>query len=246
MSMQTNALVLKVTDIGESDKVITLLTADYGVIRAFANRAKKLNSKMQAATQTLCYGEFSIYQGKDAFVIDGANAKEVFFGLREDIELLALGQYFCSIAIELIPEGESAGEPLRVILNSLAYLQEGKRSPQLLKAVTELKLACLAGYSPDVFACSSCGEEPKGDVKFSPQQGVFYCRACHGQGELITPGVLCAIRHISLNDVNRIFSFALSPKDEKILGKICEQYLLCQTGKSFKALDFYKSTSKLQ
>ena len=60
MSIVTDALVLKVTDTGESDRLLYLLTADYGVIRAFANRASKSKSNMQAASQTLCYGEFNI------------------------------------------------------------------------------------------------------------------------------------------------------------------------------------------
>ncbi|MBQ8015801.1 MAG: recombination protein O N-terminal domain-containing protein, partial [Clostridia bacterium] len=43
MRMNTDALVLKVTDTGESDRLVTLLTSEYGVLRAFANRAKKIN-----------------------------------------------------------------------------------------------------------------------------------------------------------------------------------------------------------
>jgi hypothetical protein len=80
MRMNTDALVLKVTDTGESDRLVTLLTAEYGVIRAFANRAKKINSKMHGATQTLCYGEFSVYRSRDSYIIDDAVAKEVFLG----------------------------------------------------------------------------------------------------------------------------------------------------------------------
>ncbi len=40
MRMNTDALVLRVTDTGESDRLLTLLTSEYGVLRAFANRAK--------------------------------------------------------------------------------------------------------------------------------------------------------------------------------------------------------------
>ena len=48
MRMNTDALVLRVTDIGESDRVITLLSGEYGIIRAFANGAKKLKAPDKA------------------------------------------------------------------------------------------------------------------------------------------------------------------------------------------------------
>ena len=226
MSFETDALVLKSGDAGESDRIVTLLTADYGVIRAFANKAKKSNSQMQAATQTFCYGRFSVYTGRDSYTINRAEAKEVFFELRQDIERLALGQYFCSLAVELIPEGEPAPDSLRVILNSLSFLQKEKRSKQFLKAVTELKLISLAG-----------------NVYFDTDSGRFFCEK-HKKGNfVITPGVLTAMRHVTLNPVDRIYSFALTPADEELFGRVTENFLLRRTGKSFKALEFYKTVS---
>ncbi len=244
MSIVTDALVLKVTDTGESDRVVTLLTADYGVVRAFANRAKKINSKMQAATQSLCYGHFSLYSGKDSYIIDSAEAKEVFFGLRQDIESLALGQYFCSLAYDIIPEGQPAPDSLRVILNSLSFLQNGKRSKDFLKAVTELKLISLAGFAPNLSVCALCGDNPTGKVYFDVSAGRFYCEMHNKGNELITPGVLTAMRHVIMNPINRIYSFTLSPQDEISFRNICEKFLLQQTKRTYNALEFYKTVSE--
>ena len=174
MSIVTNALVLKVNGSGESDRIVTLLSSELGVIRAFANRAKKINGKMNAATQTFCYGEFSLYSGRDSYTVDGVTSKEVFFGLREDISKLALGQYFCSLAMDLIPEGEPAPDSLRVILNSLSFLEKGRRSPDFLKSVTELKLLALAGFAPELSACGICSDNPAGEVSFDVAGGKFY------------------------------------------------------------------------
>ncbi|MCQ2481236.1 MAG: DNA repair protein RecO [Clostridia bacterium] len=243
MSTITEGLVLKVTDTGESDRLVTLLTAEFGVIRAFANRAKKMKSNMHAATEAFCYGEYSIYIGKDSYTIESAQAKEVFFGLRQNIESLALGQYFCSLAMEFVPEGIPAPDTLKILLNSLAYLQNGRRTPDFLKAVTELKLLAIAGFAPDLTACAGCGENPKGDVYFSTSQGKFYCKNHPRNDMVITAGVLTAMRHIVANPVNRIYSFSVSPYDEKLLVKACEDFLLKQTNKSFNALDFYKTVT---
>ena len=53
--------------------------------------------------------------------------------------------------------------------------------------------------------------------------------------------ILTALKHITLSPVDRIYSFMLSPDDEKMLGEVCEEYLLARTGKTYKALEFYKS-----
>ncbi len=241
MAIHTKGLVLKVSDIGESDRVVTLLTDDYGVIRAFANRAKKMNSKIQSSTQLLSYSDFSVYTGNNSYIIDSAEVIEVFFGLRNDIEKLALGQYFCSLALELIPEGEPSSESLRVILNSLSFLQNEKRSREFIKAVTELKLLSIAGFAPNVEACSSCGKSPSGDVFFNLNSGRFTCRDCSGNGKRISAGILTALRFVIYNPVDRMYSFALSPDDMLGFSHLCESFLLAQTKKEFKTLNFYKS-----
>lgn len=240
MRMNTDALVLKVTDTGESDRLVTLLTSEYGVLRAFANRAKKMNSRMHGATQSLCYGDFSVYKNRDSYIIDDAVAKEVFFGLREDIEKLALAQYFCALAAELVPEMEPAKDYLRVILNSLHLLESQRRSNNFLKAVTELKFMVFSGFMPDLTVCSECGCEPQGDMYFNVSEGCIFCAKC-GSGERINPTVLAAMRYVCANPIERMYSFSLPVQDEKRFAEVCERFLLLQTGKRFKVLEFYKS-----
>ncbi len=240
MRMNTDALVLRVTDTGESDRLVTLLTSEYGVLRAFANRAKKINSRMHGATQSLCYGDFSVYKSRDSYIVDDAVAKEVFFGLREDIEKLALAQYFCALAAELVPEMEPAKDYLRVILNSLHLLESQRRSNNFLKAVTELKFMVFSGFMPDLTVCPECGCEPQEDIYFNVSEGCIFCKSC-GNGEKINATVLAAMRHVCANPIERMYSFSLPAEDEKRFAEVCERFLLLQTGKRFKALEFYKS-----
>ena len=240
MRMNTDALVLRVTDTGESDRLVTLLTSEYGVLRAFANRAKKINSRMHGATQSLCYGDFSVYKSRDSYIIDDAVAKEVFFGLREDIEKLALSQYFCALAAELVPEMEPAKDYLRVILNSMHLLEKQRRSNNFLKAVTELKFMAFSGFMPDLTSCSACGSEPSGEIFFNVYDGCIHCKGCGG-GERINSTVLAAMRHVCANPIEKIYSFSLPTEDEKRFADVCEKFLLAQTGKRFKTLEFYKS-----
>ncbi len=239
MKWETDGLVLKVTDVGESDRVLTVLTRDNGVLHAFANGAKKIKSGAQSATGTLCYSRFSIYQSRDSYIIDDAKCIESFFRLREDIEKLSLAQYFCELACELAPELDEASDFLRLVLNCLHFLVTGKRSQLFLKCVAEIRMLTLSGYMPELLECSKCGSEPQGGAKFSPAEGKIYCSGCYGGGFAVSDGVLAAMRHICHSPDERLFSFTLPDSSLASLSKISEAYLHSQVHRNFKALDFY-------
>lgn len=126
MGVNVKGLILKEQNIGENDKLVTVLTDSLGVLRAFVRGAKKLSSKKQSATGLLCYSKLSLYKTKDSYIIEEAESIESFFGLRNDIEKLSLAQYFCDIAFELSPKEDDATDFLRVVLNSLYFWQAEK------------------------------------------------------------------------------------------------------------------------
>ncbi|HBJ11406.1 MAG TPA: DNA repair protein RecO, partial [Ruminococcaceae bacterium] len=149
----TEALVIKEMKLGESDRLVTLFTRDYGIIRAFAAGAANVKSRRCTATSLLTYSSFTIVKKKDIYKIREAAPIRVFFRLGCDIEQLALAQYFCELSYVFVSSGVPDGEFLRLILNSLHFLTSAKRTPPLLKAVTELRAAAISGYMPDLVAC---------------------------------------------------------------------------------------------
>lgn len=78
MRRTTKGLVIKEQTIGESDRLVTLLTADFGLVKAFVRRAKQLKSRLNSATTLFAYCDFSLYRSKDAFIVDDAVPIEVF------------------------------------------------------------------------------------------------------------------------------------------------------------------------
>lgn len=242
MKFRTDGLIIREQQTGEDDRLVTLLTRDHGVIRAFVRGAKRIKSKSQSATQLFAYGSYSIYRGRDAYSVDEAQPKEIFFDLRKDIESLALAQYFCELAAELAPVEDDAEEYLRLILNCLHILMNKKRPQPQLKAVAELRLLSMAGYMPDLVVCGDCEEEYDGEFLFSPVEGRIFCEKCRSRhtGIMLSPGVLSAMRHICYSESEKLFSFSLGEKSMELLADVTEKFLLMQTSKRFKTLDFYK------
>lgn len=245
MQVKTQGLIIREQTIGESDRLVTILTGEEGVVRAFARRAKNLKDSKNSATGLLCYSKLNLYKGKERYIVNDAFPIEVFFGLREDIVRLSLAQYFCSLAFEVVPEAVEANDYLRLILNALHFLAEGKKTPQLLKPIVELRLLSIAGYMPDLVCCAQCGTYEADRMAFKINRGEIYCADCFiDNGDpyvMLSRGALHAMRHIIYSDFERLFAFDLKEGALQELTAAAEAYTLHVLQKRPKTLDFYKS-----
>ena len=131
-----------------------------------------------------------------------------------------------------------------LLLNCLYALSKLNLDEMQVKAVFELRAACLSGYTPDLFGCHICGnQEP---VRFDLSAGQLECRDCRSADSTgirmpVTPSVLEAMRYICLCDPKKLFSFQLGRDTLEKLSSLTEAYLTTQLERGFSTLDFYKS-----
>ena len=239
--LMTDGLILRHYDtVAEADRFIAILTRDKGILRATARGAKRLTSRSGAATQPLCYARLSLIPARDKYIIEDAKPVEVFFPLRQDVERLALAQYFCELALSLCPSDAPAEDHLRLLLGGLHFLAAGEKDPLLIKAVVEGRLLCLEGYAPDLTGCAHCGRE-ESPLYFSPSAGTLFCgdHVTAGDAVEVSAGVVAALRHLLYGPFERCFAFALPAADTAALATVVERFLLAQVGKTYKTLEFY-------
>jgi DNA repair protein RecO (recombination protein O) len=133
---------------------------------------------------------------------------------------------------------------LPLVLNSLYALGKDGASQQQIKAVFELRLACIAGYEPDLRGCLVCGNETPD--RFDVSLGHLICSRCRDNDENgirmpVSLGMLDTMRYICNCDPKRIFSFRLSEENLQAISYLTESYLSTQLERGFSALDFYKT-----
>jgi DNA repair protein RecO (recombination protein O) len=187
MRTNTDGLILKEQNIGEKDKLVTVLTRHNGLVRAFVRGAKSVKNRKNSSTGMFCYSKISLYKNKETYIIDEAEPIELFFELRTDLEKLTLAQYFAEIIISLVQEDEPAEDYLRLILNSLYFLANSKLPNEQIKAITELRIMCIAGFMPDLTACERCGAEETHTMYFDIEDGIIYCENCVATDLLYPP-----------------------------------------------------------
>ena len=241
MYLITKGLVLRVTDYNDRDALLTLLTPEHGKLTVKARGLRWKNSPLVAPCQLLAYGEFTLFEYREQYTVNEAHSLELFTALRKDLGKLSLGTYFAQAAEVVSQEDLPNPEVLSLTLNCLYGLSKLDLPEMLVKAVFELRLACLAGYQPDLYGCHSCGNQDP--AFFDISQGTLECVSCHGDGLRmpVTPSILGAMRYICFCDPKKLFGFTLSTDQLLRLSSISEGYLCAQLERGFSTLDFYKS-----
>ena len=242
--ISTQGLVLREVDYKESDKILTVLTAEGGRRTVKARGCRRKGSPLAASAQLLVYSDMTLFEYRDHFTLNEAESLQQFWHMKSDVVKLSLASYFAEVMEAVAVEGRPDPAALSLILNALYALDQLNKPLALVKAAYELRLMCLAGYEPLVDACAVCGVPEPEMPRFHLTEGVLHCASCRvGEGDdlPLTPGAVAAMRHIVYGNPKRLFSFQLGEEGLKQLGGITEAYLLTQLERGFRTLDFYKS-----
>ena len=244
MYLTIRGVVLRVSDYNDRDALLTVLTQKYGKLTVKARGLRRKNSPLTAVCQLLAFGEFTVFEYRGQYTINEAHVLNLFQGLRADMESLALASYFAQVAEVLSQEDYPTPELQSLLLNCLYALAELKLPFAQVKAVFELRAACLAGFMPDLVGCHVCGsQEP---TRFDLSSGLLECENCRDAASSgirmpVTPSMLEAMRYMSFCDPKKLFAFRLPEQELTRLSSLTEGFLSTQLERSFSALDFYKS-----
>ena len=244
MYLTVRGIVLRVTEYNDRDALLTLLTGDQGKLTVKARGLRRKNSPLVAPCQLLAYGEFTLFEYRGQYTVNEAHSIELFTPLRRDLTKLSLGTYFAQAAEVLSQEDYPSGELQSLLLNCLFALSKLDMPEQQVKAVFELRSACLSGYTPDLFGCHICGSQTPD--RFDLSAGQLECANCRSRESRgirmpVTGSLLEAMRYICLCDPKKLFSFRLGEQTLEQLGSLTEAYLTTQLERGFSTLDFYKS-----
>ena len=238
-----NALVLREVRFRESDRILTVLTADAGKMTLAAHGALSKKSKIAAATQLLTYSELTLFEKNGRFAVREGITKEAFSGLRTDLKRFALGCYFAECLEQFAAEEQPEPELMQLGLNCLYALSKGLRDIETVKAAFELRLMGIEGYAPNEAACAVCGRTDIQEPMFSLSEGQVVCRACRKTGGALplSEASLEALRHVLHAPAKRMLAFRLPNEDGGMLSPVAESWLLRCAERNFPTLTYYKN-----
>lgn len=241
MYLTIQGIVLRVTDYNDKDALLTMLTRRHGRLTVKARGLRRKNSPLIAPCQLLAYGEFTLFEYRGQYTINEAQSIELFTPLRRDLTKLSLGTYFAQVSEVLSQEDMPNPELQSLLLNCLYALSKLDLPESQVKAVFELRAACLSGYTPDLTGCHVCGSQTP--ERFDLSAGMLECRNCRSSESSgirmpVPPSVLEAMRYICYCDSKKLFSFQAGEDTLQQLSEVTEAYLATQLERGFSTLDF--------
>ena len=236
-TIKTKAIIIRSTNSGENNRLLTLLSHDLGKISVIAKGARSLKHKSQGATNVLCYCDFILKPIKDnLYSLTSAELIEGFRSVSESIELLSYAAYFMALCEMGIQPLISANEEVRLLLNTLYVLSKRADSATLVKAVFELKLAELYGFMPEFSPYCPCGNDA---THFCIQDSEMRCREHKNEDCIyVASRQIKILETICESSIKDALYLSCSNEDSSSLSSIIEPFLRYHLGNLPKSLDF--------
>ena len=209
-------MVLYSGAVGDYDKRVVLLTREKGRIAAFARGARKQGSPLMAAVLPFCYGEFSLYAGRDYYVITEAKPARFFNGFRDDVARMCYASYFAEVMNYIARENSDASQLLLHLYVTLAELEKHRHPMPLIRSIFELRTLVLEGvFSPD-------------SVRTQVQDGTDH-----------------ALRYIAASTPGKVYAFRVSDAVQDELSRTAVYLFTSYAGHRFTSLDILDSIEPL-
>ena len=183
MILKTKGVVIKAVNFGEADKIITILTEEYGKIQALAKGARKTKNKLMAGTQLFCFSEFLLYKGRTWYYINQIEVINSFFRLKNDLERLSSGTYIIQLISELTQPEQASARLFKLVIEVLSILSDSNSDVRLIVRALELKIMGLSGFKPVLDMCANCGKKDEFTI-FSAGAGGVVCIVCSKNDEI--------------------------------------------------------------
>ncbi len=233
--------MLRRSDFGEADRLLTVFTPGRGKLRLIAKGARKPSSRKSGHVELFSRGQFLVAVGRELDIVTQAETLEPYLPLREELERTTYAYYFAELADAFTAERDE-NRPLFVLLSeAFGWLCTADDLP-LAARYFELHLLSLVGYQPQLFVCPSCRELLKPEVNyFSASEGNVFCRRCgrdrRGTTEL-SVNALKVLRFLQTREWEVCRLLRLSQTSHTEVERTMNRYITYHLERKLKSVDF--------
>ncbi len=234
---RAEGIVLANRNLGEADRLVTLLCREQGKIEAVARGARRPRNRLVGLTLPFNILQVAVFSGRNLDELSQAEGINSLQGLRDDLVKMAYASYLVELTGEFLPERAPSPPVYDLLRGALERLDAG-RDPEALARHFELHLLEQTGFCPALHACLSCGAPPGASVFFAPAEGGFFCPGCAvGAADLIRlPGstLIAMARCLSGRE-----DFTGLPREENLLiRRALRSFIEARLDKPLRSLKF--------
>ncbi len=235
-NIKVSGIVIKEVNVGDFDKMLTILTPNLGKISASCKGCRRPKSQLLSGSQLLCFAEYMMFKGGDVYTVNSCETIELFYNIRTDLDKLQYASYITKIVTDVTTENQNSYNTLKLYLNTLYTISETDKNLDFVTSIFKMRLLKILGFTPNVNECVMCKTKENLNY-FSIKDNGFKCDACSKQDTSsikMSAPTQNAIKYIILADSKKIFNFSLSEDGQKELKLISDIYLNEKLEKEYK------------
>src|SRR4030042_2960955 len=198
----TNAIFIRSHHYGESDKIVTFFTKDFGKLKGIAKGARRSKKRFQNALDLFSHLRLMFFDREGMGLVRAESCDNLhgFPKIREDLKKIFYGNYYLELVNEMAGEREAHPEAFDLLFSFLSDLDMMAPEEERLR-MFEIRMLSLFGYRPHLIRCGLCKRDWD-ELKeipaafFSFEKGTLICGRGAKNGEGVIPLPLGAARLI--------------------------------------------------
>ena len=229
---RTQGIVLAKKDRGETDRLFSFYTKDFGRLELLAKSERKIKSKLRAGLELFYLSEVEFFQGKRQKTITDAILIDKFGNLRKDLEKLKVVYQISALAGKLLRGQEPENRIWRLLNEVFQKLDSSKTKGQAVVFLHHYFLwnfLSFLGYRLDFYNCFLCHKRiTPGELFINPREGGLVCRNCKKKvlkAEPIDPDLVKIIRIFYKRDLPTLGRLKIKESALKDLNSMSKNYL---------------------
>ena len=194
-SFRVEALVLRHSDWGEADRLLTLFTRELGKVRAIAKGVRKIRSRKAGHLEPFTRVTLQLARGRDLLIVTQAEAVDAYLPLGENLVLTGYASYVIELLDRFTYEEGENRALYSLLTDTLARLAAGDWA-WLVVRYYEVRLLDILGFRPELFHCVQCHEEIRAQDQFySALAGGVLCPRCGAGIASALPVSMAALKY---------------------------------------------------
>lgn len=247
MLEKCEGIVIRVNDYGETNKIVTIYTREWGKVGVMARGAKKPNSRLAAITQPFTYGNYLVQTSRGLGGLQQGEIISSMKAIKEDIFLTAYASYIAELTDRSTEDRKANPYLFELFYQALNYINEGL-DPEVIMLIYEMKMVNTLGLYPVLDKCSVCGST-EGRYSFSIREGGLLCHRCVEKDPYrfdVSQAAIKLLRVFYYIDLKRLGNISIKEETKSDLRKVMDSYYEEYSGLNLKSKRFLKQMDKLK
>jgi DNA repair protein RecO (recombination protein O) len=245
---KTEAIVLRTMDLGEADRVLTVLTPRLGKLRVIAKGVRRPRSRIGGGLQPFSDVQLVLAVGRTWDVVTSSSLEDPHLGLRNDLHSTAAAWYVVELADRFCEGAADSHEAFRLLAQALSALDAGADvQREVVARWFELALLDAMGFRPSLTQCLECGAtiEPVGNA-FSPLGGGVLCPQCGTSSTTARPlsaDALKVMRHLQRSPLVGVLTLRLTRPLHREVERILHATVTAVLERELRSRDFLEEVA---